>query len=209
MAGSIEAARRLVRFFPVFLILQGVITGCNGEPAQQEYPFQTRIDGLPVGTFDSATGCVSFEMLSVKIEDVDTGRQLTVYSGTGCRSDDRLAHRELPVDLHFAGIVGDKLVLDEGTDVNSRRIVIMQPGTSKRIQTLPYELEPRFAGGDLVYFQPTDTEAKKSQCMPEEKSRVSTWERFGMPVMLAKQMRYDFAENSVDSTGKTTCYALQ
>jgi hypothetical protein len=146
---------RALRWLLFVLIFGHTAAGCNSESAENGstekwHPFDTMIKGMPAGTVDYKARCVSFETLSVKVANAnaDTESMLTVYRGNGCQAEKRLGQHDLPADLRFAGAVADRLVFDEGTDVNSRNIVIKKPGSAERIRTLDYALETEFTEGD-------------------------------------------------------------
>lgn len=112
---------------------------------------------------------------------------------------------------HFFGLVGDLLLLDEGTGPSGRTVRVLDLASGATLHEAAYEEPIQIAGGGLVYGM----EAEVVETMEEMGSlgvacpEAPAWFDEGLSVGLSPQMRYDLAARTTAPTGEVRCVPIQ
>jgi hypothetical protein len=111
----------------------------------------------------------------------------------------------------FFGLVGDFLLLDEGTGPNGRTVRVVDLTSGSVVHEATYEEPIVVEAGALLYGMepevvqtPAELEALGGAC-PE----APAWFDDGLSVGLSPQMRYDFATRTGTPTGEVLCVPIQ
>jgi hypothetical protein len=111
----------------------------------------------------------------------------------------------------FFGLVGDFLLLDEGTGPNGRTVRVVDLARGSVVHEATYEEPIVVEGGALLYgMEPEVVEtAAELAALGAECPEAAEWFEGGLSVGLSPQMRYDFATRTGTPTGEVLCVPLQ
>ena len=112
---------------------------------------------------------------------------------------------------YFFGLVGDHLLLDEGTGPNGRTVRVVDLASGAVLHEARYEEPITVSDGGLVYgMEPEVAESlEEVQALGVECPEAETWFGEGLSVGLSPQVRYDFAARTAEPTGAVLCVPLQ
>ena len=112
---------------------------------------------------------------------------------------------------HFFGLVGDLLLLDEGTGPNSRTVRVVDLTSARVVHEAAYEEPVQIEEGALVYgMEPEVTRSMEEiAALGVECPEAAVWLSEGLGVGLSPQVRYDLAARSATPTGEVLCVPIQ
>lgn len=106
----------------------------------------------------------------------------------------------------FSGIWKGYVVLDEGTDVNSRELHLIQINKPSVVHSFSYELHPVFKENTLIYYVPLEKKAKQADCGP---AQFKEWKKGGLGIELAQKHIFDLKTKKSTTANDIKCFPLQ
>ena len=112
---------------------------------------------------------------------------------------------------YFFGLVGDRLLLDEGTGPNGRTVRVVDLANGSVLHEARYEEPIEVRDGALVYgMEPEIAESvEEVRSYGVDCPDAQSWLNEGLGVGLSPQMRFDFATGEAAPTGTVLCVPIQ
>jgi len=186
------------------LLLSAVISqiSCAQNTIESYFP------GLPEGTVASET-CSNYQGYSINLIEKEGDQQFDLYKSNNCEGKKNYS-LVLGVEASLAGIWGNFLVFDEGTDVNGHNLRLVSLSNSEEVYTVPFEGDsPQFESTKIIYFAPSENEATAKQC---DSLGIDFKELKDNSAGVLIGPKYEFWAETKKATpvkGQYTCYAVQ
>jgi hypothetical protein len=164
--------------------------------------------GLSEGTAPSET-CSNYQGYSINLIEKEGDQQFDLYKSDDCKGPKNYS-LVLGIEASLAGIWQNFLVFDEGTDVNGHNLRLVSLTNSEEFYTLAFEGDaPHFEKNKIVYFAPSEEEAKAEQCNAVGIDFKDLKEN-SAGVLIGRQFEFLLeTKKTVSVKGQYTCYAAQ
>ena len=166
-------------------------------------------EGLSSGNLNKKNGCISIEKKSVQLSLKEFSQELKVFKLADCDEKDLSFSQEVSIETQVVGIWNDYLVLDEGTDVNSREVHLININNKAEKYRFNYALQITFKPAFFIFFQPLEQEANAALCAKEQTKEIKEWSKFGFALGLSREMIFDIKKKTSVTGEKKLCYPIQ
>jgi hypothetical protein len=165
--------------------------------------------------------CFAYERYVVRVRPraAAPGEDVLVFARTGdararCDApagDAAFAATDADRAAYFFGLVGDLLLLDEGTGPNGRTVRLVALPSGATVHEAVYEEPIEIADGALLYGMEAEVVASMDEMRALGVScpEAATWFEEGLGVGLSPQVRYDLATRTAAPTGEVLCVPIQ
>ena len=182
-------------------------SGCQAEPSWIE-PFEPLFNGLEEGTYNSQNFCVTVGQISAKVIQGELDQTLSVFKSAYCEETQMVLEKTISIESQFAGFWHDYVVIDEGTDPNSRDFHLLSMSDGNRNMSFSYTLDPQFNDQNITFLTPTEKDASAKDC-PKQESEIREWKQFEFQILIADEFKFDLEKGAAHKTGHKACYPAQ
>lgn len=201
--------KKTLLLLPLLIIAQafGIYAQDGGQPIEgtDAFKYQKDADGRDCYVYDRYV----FKTVSSQ----GNGVYINVYQNSSGNSTAKVCETGLTKPYlvvkdsdsqFFNGLVGDKLIIDDGTGPDTRKLTVVDLPTKKTVFTATVHETGKITGKRFLMFsEPSKTKRPLGEC-----SQAKEWRNSGFSIGWVRQAKLDL-RTMKKSVGKISCAAFQ
>jgi hypothetical protein len=148
--------------------------------------------------------CFSFPTGSVLNED----GHFRFFKDASCKHPLKVMPFHSDFVSAFIGWKMNYLIFQEGTDVNSQTLLLVDMYQYKTLFELHFVDDWQVGGSEILFYSPLDREAKADECSSQAED-IKAWRDHGATIGIAQQKRFDLLTQTISDLDSSYCFPLQ
>ena len=198
--------------FPNYAVFMGLFLlagiSCTAEtPSMSTTIVEPVFEGMAPG-YGQWEECVSFKDFSVRLTYERLDYHFEVFGGVECTTENRIVNQRLSSKSMLAGQWRQFLIIDNGTSLNSRSMVLFNPKNQTNKIEIDYVNNPIFKNNEIHFFSSINDNVGISDCSAQ-KEEFEEWLEFGLGAGLARKQVYNVEKDNISTLDETECYHIE